>query len=67
MGLIHAQNSRSKAQTYFFVILDSCVTVLAMVTINHQVKISYEGSEKEWLVPSQLIKDAENCGWPQWL
>ena len=48
-------------------ILDSCVTVLAMVTINHQVKISYEGSEKEWLVPSQLIKDAENCGWPQWL
>lgn len=38
-----------------------------MVTINHQVKIGYEGSEKEWLVPSQFIKDAENCDWHQWL
>lgn len=47
-----------------FVFGPPCVS--AMVTISHQVKIAYGEGGKEWLVPSQFIKDAENCDWHHW-
>lgn len=57
---IIAQNS----VRFEFVFGSPCVS--AMVTISHQVKIAYGEGGKEWLVPSQFIKDAENCDWQHW-
>ena len=44
-----------------------CYSAPAMVSIKQQVKICYEETGKEWLVPSQFIQPAENCEWTQWL